>query len=113
MDILTKTKGSPHETETIMIDGQLQKAYKTLPVCTFCSWHTDLELILTNRSAQPSLRHYWLDAVSRHAEKEYLVFEKERYTFGDIHFKASKVASILHSVYGVRKGDKVGMAMRN
>ncbi|KAG8874083.1 hypothetical protein FRB97_006173 [Tulasnella sp. 331] len=92
MDILTKTKGSPHETETVMIDGQLQKAYKTLP---------------------PSLRHYWLDAISRHSSKEYIVFEKERYTFGDIHAKASKVASILHSTYGVRKGDKVAVVMRN
>ncbi|KAG9027706.1 hypothetical protein FRB95_007438 [Tulasnella sp. JGI-2019a] len=91
-DIITKTSGSPFEIDTITIDGRLQKAFKHTPA---------------------SLRDFWLHHATRNARKEYMVFEKERYTYGQTLALSSKAASVLYSAYGVRKGDRVGLVMRN
>ncbi|KAG9023780.1 hypothetical protein FRB95_012490 [Tulasnella sp. JGI-2019a] len=91
-DILTKALGSSHELEIITINGHLQKAYKNIPA---------------------SLRDFWLDTATRNATKDYIVFEKERYTYDDVLTQSSKLASVLYSVDGVRKGDRVGLVMRN
>ena len=75
--------GAPHETETRLIDGRLLRVYKN-------QW--------------PSLRVFWLWALSQHKDAVYLVYEDQSYTFGQVHIRAVKAASVLRHVYGVQKG---------
>ena len=90
--VLTSTPGGPLETETILLDGRIQRVYKNMA---------------------PSLRHLWLDISSRHANRVYLVFENERLTYGEVHRRASRAADVLRNTYDVRKGDRVGIVVRN
>ncbi len=48
-----------------------------------------------------------------HAATEFLVHGEERLTFGDVHAAAQKVARGLVAGWGIEKGDRVGIAMRN
>ena len=83
--------GTPFEMETLRIGDRTVRAYK---------------------HGFPHLR-----AVFEHGlgwgSREYLVFESERLTF-DAHGRAvAALARVLHSNYGVRKGDRIAIAMRN
>ncbi|KAJ2915027.1 hypothetical protein MD484_g5364, partial [Candolleomyces efflorescens] len=84
--------GAPHEIESRIIDGRLQRVYKN-------QW--------------PSLRVFWLWAIQQHKDATYLVFEKQRYTFAQVHNRAVRAASLFRHVYGVRKGDRVAICARN
>ena len=86
------TPGGIMETETMLIDGRIQRVYKNLA---------------------PSLRHLWLSASTLHTNREYIVFENERLTYGEVHRRASRAADVFRNTYGIRKGDHVGIAMRN
>ncbi|MFF4621448.1 class I adenylate-forming enzyme family protein [Nonomuraea jabiensis] len=48
-----------------------------------------------------------------HGEKVFLVYEDEHLTFEDHFRRAATLANRLVEEYGVRKGDRVGVAMRN
>ncbi|MEV4581131.1 class I adenylate-forming enzyme family protein [Nonomuraea jabiensis] len=48
-----------------------------------------------------------------HGEKVFLVYEDEHITFEDHFRRAATLANRLVEEYGVRKGDRVGVAMRN
>ncbi len=52
----------------------------------------------------PSIRAFFLQSVNEHAEKTYVVFEQERYTFQEILNEAVKCAAIFRDVYRVKKG---------
>ncbi|KAG8905781.1 hypothetical protein FRB99_008260 [Tulasnella sp. 403] len=91
-DIMTKTPGSPFETELAYVDGRILRVYKNLP---------------------PSLRHFWLDAVGAWQDREYLYFEGERITYRQMHEWATRAASVFRTKYQVRKGDRVGIVSRN
>ncbi|KIK06727.1 hypothetical protein K443DRAFT_88918 [Laccaria amethystina LaAM-08-1] len=84
--------GSPHELQTRLVDGKLQRVYKNL-------W--------------PSLRMFWLSSVQQHKDATYVVFENLRYTFGQVFERALKAAAIYRNVYGVCKGDRVAICSRN
>ncbi len=75
--------GSPHEIETRLVDGRLQRVYKHLA---------------------PSLRDFWLSSVEKYHNDTYVVFEGERLTYGQVHEYALKAAGVYYSAYGVRKG---------
>jgi long-chain acyl-CoA synthetase len=44
---------------------------------------------------------------------EYLVYEDERYTYAEVYARADGIAAALVDTYGVAKGDRVAIAMRN
>lgn len=75
--------GSPHELQTRVVGGKLQRVYKNL-------W--------------PSLRMFWLSSAQQHKDATYVVFENLRYTFGQVFERALKAAAIYRNVYGVCKG---------
>ncbi|KAG8967552.1 hypothetical protein FRC03_009805 [Tulasnella sp. 419] len=81
-----------HETEEIFLDGRIQRVYKNLP---------------------PSLRHVWIGCSTLYRDREHLVYQNERLTFADVHRRASTAADVFKGAYGIRKGDHVGIAMRN
>lgn len=84
--------GSLHELQTVLVDGRLQRVYKNL-------W--------------PSLRAFWLWTSTQHADRTYIVFENQRFTFGQIRERAIKTASIYRNIYRIQKGDRVGICSRN
>ncbi|SJL14603.1 uncharacterized protein ARMOST_18066 [Armillaria ostoyae] len=89
--ILTGT-GSLLEIETCLIDGRVLKVWKNL-------W--------------PSLRQFFLHSTGKNTDKTYVVYEGERYTFGETLEKAVKCAAIFRDLYGVKKGDRVVICSRN
>ncbi len=46
-------------------------------------------------------------------DREFIVYEDERATFGEVYARAAALAHVLSSAYGVKKGDRVCIAMRN
>lgn len=84
--------GSQHELETILLHGRVTRVYKNL---------------------FPSLRSFWLWAVNEYRNKPYIGYEERRYTFEDIFNESVKAAAAFREVYGIQKGDMVGVCSRN
>ncbi len=61
-------------------------------------------------NAPPSLRALFADTVS---DETFIVYEDERYSFAEVYALASRLAVQLTEVYGIRKGDRVAITMRN
>lgn len=61
--------------------------------------------------APPSLREVWL-ASRAFVDNEYLVYEDERWTYGEAHQQVASIANWLQ-IQGVTSGDRVAIAMRN
>ncbi|KAG6865609.1 hypothetical protein C0991_001033 [Blastosporella zonata] len=74
--------GHLHEVETVHLNGRMQKVYKHL-------W--------------PSVREFWLSRIKKFSEKLYIIFEDQRYTYGEVHQRALKVAAVFRHVYNVEK----------
>ena len=49
----------------------------------------------------------------QNADQVYLVYEDERWTFGDVMAQVDGIAKVLVERYGVQKGDRVAIGMRN
>ena len=64
----------------------------------------------TFRNAPPTLRDLYH---STRSDETFLVYEDERYTFEQTWRIASRIARILVDRYGVEKGDRVAISMRN
>ncbi|RIA44591.1 acyl-CoA synthetase (AMP-forming)/AMP-acid ligase II [Hephaestia caeni] len=64
-------------------------------------------------SAPPALPHYFAHYCREHADATFLVAGDERITFAEIYTQAERVATALVTGFGVAKGDRVGIAMRN
>ena len=62
-------------------------------------------------AAPPHMRAIW-EISAAHADKDYLVYEDERYTYGEIHRQVRILASNLAS-HGVGRNDRVAVSMRN
>ncbi len=63
-------------------------------------------------AAKPSLRELFAMA-KEHGDNEFVVFEDDRLTYREFHKAASALAHTLKNDYGVQKGDRVAIAMRN
>ena len=63
-------------------------------------------------SAPPNMRVVW-EMTAPHAEKDYIVYEDERYTYGEIQAQVRALAHLLRDTHGVGSGDRVALAMRN
>src|SRR5438270_429632 len=64
------------------------------------------------KNAPPSLRAV-LEMSRGHGDKTFLVYEDERMTFEEHFRNAARLATRLVNDYGVHKGDRVAIAMRN
>ncbi len=83
--------GQLFEMETVDVDGVPVRVWKNAP---------------------PTLRAV-LDLSALHGDKTFIVYEDERVSFGEHHRAASTFARRLVDECGVRKGDRVAIAMRN
>ena len=70
----------------------------------------DVPVIAT---APPNLPLYFAHFCAQHGGAEFLVDGEERLTFAEVHGAAKQVAHALVGLHGVKKGDRVGIAMRN
>ena len=83
------TPGSPHELQAMTINN--------VPCRVFAN-------------APESLRELVSDNVS---DETFVVYQDERYTFAQMYQQACRLATCLQDQYGVVKGDRVAISMRN
>jgi long-chain acyl-CoA synthetase len=83
--------GAPFEMVERMVRGVRVRCWKNVP-------NTLRDVVLDSR---------------RYAERTYLVFEDERLTYEEAFQRIAALATRLHDDLGVRKGDRVAVAMRN
>jgi long-chain acyl-CoA synthetase len=83
--------GERYEVETIEVGGVPVKAFKNAP---------------------PSLREIFATARLR-GDDTFLVYEDERWSFAEVMRHVDAMASLLVDHYGVRRGDRVAIGMRN
>ncbi|WP_262689601.1 class I adenylate-forming enzyme family protein [Kordiimonas aestuarii] len=88
--LLTKP-GMPFTTDEIEIDGVKHTAFVNQP---------------------PSLRDAFMMFLG-HAEREFLVYGEDRYTYSQTIAMASQFAQALVEDFSVKKGDRVALSMRN
>jgi len=67
--------------------------------------------ILVFKSAPPSIRTFW-EGTAVHGDKDYIVYEDERYTYAEIHSQVRRLATYLQA-HGAVPGTRVALAMRN
>ena len=82
--------GQLFEIETLEVRGYPVRSYKHAPA---------------------SLREIW-QGTAAYQDREYLVFQDERYTYTQAHDVTASIANWL-SIQGVQPGDRVAIAMRN
>jgi steroid-24-oyl-CoA synthetase len=82
--------GQIFEIETLEVRGAPMRTYKHAPA---------------------SLRDIWLGTAA-FGDREYLIYQDERYTYAQCHEMAASIANWL-SAQGVQPGDRVAIAMRN
>ena len=82
--------GAPFEIDTIQVRGNPLKVYKNAP---------------------RNIRALWLSTAA-FADRDYIVYQDERLTYGQAHAQVNAIAGWLVS-QGVRPGDRVAVAMRN
>ncbi len=66
----------------------------------------------TWKNAPPNLRTVF-EATAVHGPLPFIIYEDERMTYADLHAQVRVLAHQLWHHYGVRKGDRVAIAMRN
>ena len=82
--------GQPFEVETVHVDGVANRAFKNAPA---------------------TLREFF--NMARGKDATFLVYEDEEWSFDEVMVEADALAAALVEHYGLKVGDRVGIAMRN
>ena len=69
------------------------------------------ETIKAYANAPPSLREVW-QASAQFADRDYLVYQDERWTYADAHRDVAAIAAWFKT-QGITSGDRVALALRN
>ncbi|CAO1626472.1 unnamed protein product [Parajaminaea phylloscopi] len=85
--------GSPFEIEERTVNGRTLRCWKNLPADNY--------------------RDFWLGVSQAFAKREYITYEGETFTYEQVYKQTLLVAHWLSSQFQVRRGDRVGIAMRN
>lgn len=88
------------------------RAYRNLPASIRDQWLLSAEVRSLSLPRTPRWACLTLFLVQAFAEREYLIYENERLTYADAQERAARLAALLHA-RGVKKGDRVAIAMRN
>ncbi|MFM7028414.1 MAG: class I adenylate-forming enzyme family protein [Chakrabartia sp.] len=81
-----------------------------MALTSFKSHGVDLPMIA---AAPPALPQYFAYFCAQHGDAELIVDGAQRLTFKETYAAADKVARALVKLHGVKRGDRVGIAMRN
>ncbi len=94
---------------------ELKQAWSTLtaPGAQFEIVETDVrgQKLREFKNAPPTVRALW-QMTAAHGDKDYLVYDDERWTYADAHREVAGIANWLFA-NGVEPGDRVAIAMRN
>ncbi len=90
--------------------AELTSADGPMPLTTFGHYGIDVPMIA---AAPPALTHYFAHFCAQHGDTTFLVDGSERLSFAQTYAAARAVAGALVDGYGVKRGDRVGIAMRN
>lgn len=82
---------APFEIETTVIEGRSYRAYKNSP-------KTLIDIIQAGRL---------------YGDQEFLIYQGARYTFSQLFERVDALAAVFQEQYGIEKGDRVAIAMRN
>jgi long-chain acyl-CoA synthetase len=64
-------------------------------------------------AAPPTLIGYFAHFCGHHGDADFIVDGSERLSFAQAHAMATRIAHALVADFGVQKGDRIGLAMRN
>lgn len=92
------------------ITARLTATDGMMPVTTITVNGVELPMVA---AAPPALTYYFAHFCNLHGEKEFLIDGDERLSFLQVYGMATRVAKALVGQYGVKRGDRVGIAMRN
>ncbi len=92
------------------VTKHITSAAGPMPLTTHTHYGVDVPMIAT---APPNLGLYFAHFCNQHKDTEFLVDEDERITFGQTYAAARQVAGALVEGWGIKKGDRIGIAMRN
>lgn len=81
-----------------------------MPLTHFSHYGVNVPMIA---AAPPALTHYIAHFCAQHAETVFIVDGDQRLTFAETYTAARKVAGALIEGHGVKRGDRIGLAMRN
>ena len=84
--------GSPLALEDTVIDGVTYKTYAEAP---------------------PTVRHLLAMGLEAFRTREFIVYEDERITFDAVARAVCRFADVLTETYGIKKGDRMAIVMRN
>lgn len=92
----------------------LDQRLTTAPDSPFAVETLDIRGIETQcwRQSFPHLRAVFAHT-AQFAERDYLVYENERHTYAEHHRRVAALAHAMTTRFGIRKGDRVALAMRN
>jgi len=65
------------------------------------------------KTADNTLREMYEKSFPEFADNEFIVYQKERYTYRQIYDHVCKLSRCLVEEFGVKKGDRIAVAMRN
>ena len=89
---LLAAEGSPLELTDAVVDGVEMKVYKTVP---------------------PTVHSILFLAEQQFGNRDYIVYEDERVTYSAMGKAVRNLAAVMRDTYGIQKGDRVGIIMRN
>lgn len=81
-----------------------------MPLTSYRQHGVDVPMIA---AAPPALTHYFAHFCAQHAEATFIVDGTERLSFAEVYTAARKVAGALITGHGLKRGDRIGIAMRN
>lgn len=81
-----------------------------MALTTFKAHGVDLPMVA---AAPPALPQYFAYFCAQHGDTEFIVDGDQRISFKDTYAAADKVARALVQNFGVQRGDRIGIAMRN
>lgn len=87
------------------------KVYRNLPDSIRDYWLTAAQVLPPAHLRQRATDHSRFFRQS-FGQRKYLVYEDERLTYSETHERVLHLASLLHA-RGVKKGDRVALALRN
>ena len=83
--------GAYFELEDVVLDGNTYRAYKHAPA-------TLVDVFQSGRN---------------HGDIEFMIYEGRRYTYSEFYVEVDALAAVLQHDMGVKKGDRIAIAMRN
>lgn len=81
-----------------------------MALTSFKAHGVDLPMVAV---APPALSHYFAYFCAQHGDAEFIVDGDQRLSFKETYAAADQVARALVAHHGVKKGDRIGIAMRN